>query len=702
MPSDFIFNFFQITSKSLTYIYTNKGALVKPQHIFLITLLATSFLVNYSIADDTLPLNPEIPAPLPIDLLNSTNIPLEAERDVQVNEIDHYTVSVNMYPEESRFDVFTTILVQKPDGFNLSYFAVNHYLQGFSDAFTPIEERNSQSSYPLGFQDVNISYAQVKVNGLVQNYTIHNPFLNISLPESLESTFTISIDYEADVPESRRRFGKMSRLSENPMFSMQHIVPSVAVFENNEFVLPPFGYAGESFYQQVAVYDVTLNHPVGFVIGATGKLESTSNLGNGRIESVYYAEKVRDWSLVGSFDYILETTTVNLPYSNRTVRIHSLYLESFEEYFKDQDRFAAQSIYYFSKLYNEYAYDDFVSAQVDAWFGGMEYPQLVLITSFTNAISVESVVAHEVAHEWNWVMLGTNQFNEGFFDEGLTSYMQERYNREYGLSSFSGRIRDMNSYFTNVKAYDLTSPINQTIFSGDPNLSYLYYTKSSLVFDDLTNTLGEELFDYLIKNLHRKYRFDIAQAIDLVDYFASALNQTWIYDYFDLFWNTGEFPTYKTIVQMLSFNQTHTVLSVEIVGDKPAVVQRLRLQVEDNADNGLLDKSFLIKGSLSFEITLNSTQIQSVKLGKDQLIMAQISPGSWNLFRFYFSSTLYNGPKSSSTSEQTETNTTTEVTTTKQETSSSSTSDESTPFLGYLSLVVVLISITFYSKSRKR
>ena len=54
--------------------------------------------------------------------------------------------------------------------------------------------------------------------------------------------------------------------------------------------------------------------------------------------------------------------------------------------------------------------------------GGMEYPQLIMITGYRGDASLAGVTAHEVAHQWFYGLLGSNETREAFMDEGFTSY----------------------------------------------------------------------------------------------------------------------------------------------------------------------------------------------------------------------------------------------------------------------------------------
>ena len=55
----------------------------------------------------------------------------------------------------------------------------------------------------------------------------------------------------------------------------------------------------------------------------------------------------------------------------------------------------------------------------------MEYPTITLITSpDAKAETLDAVIAHEVGHNWFMSMLGTNERDHAWMDEGLNSYFE--------------------------------------------------------------------------------------------------------------------------------------------------------------------------------------------------------------------------------------------------------------------------------------
>ena len=72
----------------------------------------------------------------------------------------------------------------------------------------------------------------------------------------------------------------------------------------------------------------------------------------------------------------------------------------------------------------------FSIATTFGFYGGMEWPGLVYIQS--GYFWWETGIAHEIAHQWFYAVVGNDQIDEGFLDEGIVCYshwyyFEERY-----------------------------------------------------------------------------------------------------------------------------------------------------------------------------------------------------------------------------------------------------------------------------------
>ena len=85
-------------------------------------------------------------------------------------------------------------------------------------------------------------------------------------------------------------------------------------------------------------------------------------------------------------------------------------------------------MYYYSLWNGDYPYN-FCTAIDGALSagGGMEYPMITVIGEVNNAKTLDRVIAHEVGHNWFYGILGSNEREHPWMDEGVNSYYENRY-----------------------------------------------------------------------------------------------------------------------------------------------------------------------------------------------------------------------------------------------------------------------------------
>ncbi len=527
--------------------------------------------------------------------LNSSSIPLSPLAEVNREEITNYTATIDFDPETSNYSVEESIGFRNPQD-ELSVIPINHWLLSFQDDFLAASEENDRSIYPNGFDDIFLQYGNISVNGYPVNYSIVSSHLELFLNSTdigyiaKGEIVNVSISFNADVPNSARRYAKLIGEDGSIVYAMPHILPLLPVFENDQWRADPFDFRGEPFYSETAFFSIEVVTPEDFVYGATGRIVS-EQVTNGNRTRVYEAYPVRDWAMVGSQNYELTATNVSLP-SGREVSIKSFYLNGDSVFGTQQKRYAVESINFFSRETGvEYPYDDYVLAQVvSVFYGGMEYPQLVL-----NAASSSGVVVHETAHQWNWGIVGMDQPHETWLDEGLASFWTDEFHVYDGTETRQSLGNQYNKAY--IKDFQQSEDIiNHTIYDSS-NYVLMSYYKMPAVLHDLQHLIGDNLFKLILKNFYRENRFGIGKSTELIDEFAQSLNGNWIYDYFDRFLNTREIPHYKTKISVLRSNSTYTTVQVNFTDFWQGVPQRIEL--DTSAFSTPFEESILVDGNIS-------------------------------------------------------------------------------------------------------
>ena len=84
--------------------------------------------------------------------------------------------------------------------------------------------------------------------------------------------------------------------------------------------------------------------------------------------------------------------------------------------------------YYYSLWNGDYPYNQVtaVDGTISAG-GGMEYPNVTVIGRSGSDSGLETVIVHEVGHNWFYGILGSNERENAWMDEGINSFNETRY-----------------------------------------------------------------------------------------------------------------------------------------------------------------------------------------------------------------------------------------------------------------------------------
>jgi hypothetical protein len=364
--------------------------------------------------------------------------------------------------------------------------------------------------------------------------------------------------------------------------------PKPAVYDNNGWHQMPYLDMGE-FYSEYGTFDVYITLPKNYVVGATGdlvngekelewlnkkvhkteikitegKLDDTSSLKDGMefpsssdtTKTLHYhQEKVHDFAWFADKRYHVLKGEIELPHSKRKVTTWSMFTNNEAGLWKKSIEYLNDATYYYSLWNGDYPYNHVtaVDGALSAG-GGMEYPNITVIGESYDDFGLETVIMHEVGHNWFYGILGSDERDHAWMDEGINSMNENRYiETKYPLrkllgDSVSSQKRifkwfNLNEY-KHKSQYDLGYLINARRNLDQPieetsekytSLNYggIVYGKSALVFDYLMAYLGEKLYDKCMQRYFREWKFKHPQPKDLRKIFEEETNKdlNWFFD----------------------------------------------------------------------------------------------------------------------------------------------------------------------------
>jgi hypothetical protein len=276
----------------------------------------------------------------------------------------------------------------------------------------------------------------------------------------------------------------------------------------------PFHHLAE-FYSDFGTYDVTLDVPESFTLGATGPVVESRVAGGRRVERHVQGD-VHDfaWTAWDRWQTLRERVA--------GVDVSVLYPPGFAA-LAERDLAAIRfALPYDSERYGAYPYSvlTVVHPQQDAGeAGGMEYPTLITTEGAwwtpSGVRTPEIVTVHELGHQWFYGMVATNEARWPVLDEGLNQFAEVDTMARWkgaasavdllGLSVSDGAAE---AVFSTPAATD--EPIAQPAWAFSSGASYarLVYGRTATVLGTLARVYGDEAVAEALGRYTRRFRFE--------------------------------------------------------------------------------------------------------------------------------------------------------------------------------------------------
>jgi hypothetical protein len=318
--------------------------------------------------------------------------------------------------------------------------------------------------------------------------------------ESLTVSLPFSIEVKGSIRDQRRRFGITHGVLMAPTF--YPLIPRL-IEGKWQVEVPPEG--GDTTNSDVSLYQVTITASEELDLIASGVEIDRKLLRDKQKSVVFVTGPMRDFAFAaGSLEKL--TDVVN------DVTLNAWVLpENYSSGMRLLNA-AKMQMEFLHDLVGPYPYTELDILDTPCAFGGIEYPGLIYICSVSDGYFIDTVV-HEVAHQWFYGVIGSDQISEPWLDEAAATYWQILY---YENAANEDRATSqLNQYRSWISGPDTRdAPIGLGI--GDYDSSGDYYTvvyyKGALFYDALRAELGDEKFFQFLKTYYQRYRYQFVNA----------------------------------------------------------------------------------------------------------------------------------------------------------------------------------------------
>ena len=391
---------------------------------------------------------------------------------------------------------------------------------------------------------IRIADASVDGDAAEPTLTVDNSILTVPFAAPVErgEDATVELTFTSVFPvDASSHYGIFGFDSREGSLAMAQWYPIVAGRDPEDgWVLDPPSENGDPVFSDTALYDVSVQIEERFELVTTGvEQRAPAADADGRVTRRFLSGPVRDFTMVADDDLGLRSREVE------GITINSWFPTGQERVGDAVATYAEQAVTIFEELLGPYPYSelDLVSVPLDG-AAGVEFPQLIYIgqgyydagQNLQAPNALDFTVAHEVIHEWFYALVGNNQYDHAFIDEGLTNFLsaQVYFERQYG-DAVAQRV---------VDRY-LGGPFDATVRRGDDQIvdqptddfptgnSYVYaaYVKSPLGFQAIRNEIGDPAFFAALQTYVAEFQFRVATPDDLLAAFEEAsgedLDELW-------------------------------------------------------------------------------------------------------------------------------------------------------------------------------
>lgn len=283
-------------------------------------------------------------------------------------------------------------------------------------------------------------------------------------------------------------------------------------------------HANSEFFADYGVYEVDITVPQEYKIGATGILLGEKKSGNLKTCS-FRAEDVHDFAWTAWPDYKIAKEK----YKNIEIALY--YDEDHESLVHRTITAVKNAIEYMTNWVGEYPYPKITIIQPPTKcmnIGGMEYPTFITAGAFygePEGIKItELVTIHEFTHNYWYGMVGNNEFEEAWLDEGINTYteikiMDKYYGEHTSFLDFAGmkigEIAFNRSGYISIPDWDRICRDSWTYIGG--GYSTFSYSKPALMLLTLEKMVGIDTMNTIMRTYFQRWKFKHPHTIDFIE-----------------------------------------------------------------------------------------------------------------------------------------------------------------------------------------
>ncbi|HEX4957348.1 MAG TPA: M1 family metallopeptidase [Lacibacter sp.] len=396
--------------------------------------------------------------------------------------------------------------------------------------------------------DFRVNESRVNTEDHPQHIDIIKVVLNEPLAPG--ASVLITTPFHVQLPKNFSRGGHVDQ-----SYQITQWYPKPAVYDKKGWHEMPYLDQGE-FYNNFGDYEVKVTIPKNYVVLSSGELQNAEEKQwlisrknftvpvvkatapkPGTIPSktklnpvpsakelktlVFKQNNISDFAWFADKKWRVLHDTIQSS-NGKIIDVFTAFDPSSQKIWAQSTAMAKDAIRFRSNLIGTYPYTSVAVVEAKMGFdGGMEYPCITSISPTNSEEALESVIEHEVGHNWFQAMIGSNERRYAWMDEGINSYYDKRFDKE--VSRFKDywlheekNIAGEKTFLSSLYQWKKDQPLNTTSDSlTELNYGLIAYTKGAAFMQLLEQKLGKAALDKAMQLFFEQWKFKHPSPADL-------------------------------------------------------------------------------------------------------------------------------------------------------------------------------------------
>lgn len=347
---------------------------------------------------------------------------------------------------------------------------------------------NSKETPMYEDEDLEIDLSSVTVDGQEAEYKLNNNALMVELDADLEpaAAAKVEVEYSMVLPQNGMR---LSQVDDN--YYLAHWYPMLGHYQDG-WDIKDYDPIGESYDTDYGNFTISFDLPKKYLVASSAEDGTIEPASIGTVQG----ENIKDFylAIMDPDEWEFETVKAN----SADLRIFTPLSANMLE---ETSRLAVDAYVYFEENIGDNPFDELDIIGND---GYMEYPNIIEVAA--DEASQESVLVHEIAHQWFYFIVTNDPYNEAWLDEGMTEFSSSLFLSDYYDDEEYGFWGALTAQEYSPPETYVNLPLDR--FEDESYYSTIYGKVPMLLKEYFDNHNGDETALEFLSAYYEKYQFE--------------------------------------------------------------------------------------------------------------------------------------------------------------------------------------------------